>query len=86
MTDRQSGQLRRLEALDFSRVRLHNGSVKSITASSVKNDTADMAQPTQEITRTTAETLTSTVSHSSSYSFTEGLKLSAATELLGAIR
>lgn len=63
-----------------------NGSVKSITASSVKNDTADMAQPTQEITRTTAETLTSTVSHSSLYSFTEGLKLSAATELFGSYK
>ena len=52
-----------------------NSPVKSIAASSVKNDTADTATPTHDVTKSIAETLTSTVNHSSSYSFTEGLKM-----------
>ena len=35
MTDRQSGQLRRLEALDFSRVRLH---YKALYVEGIKGD------------------------------------------------
>ena len=60
-----------------------NSPVKSIAASSVKNDTADTATPTQDVTKSIAETLTSTVNHSSSYSFTEGLKMGAEASSFG---
>ncbi|MBQ9596487.1 MAG: hypothetical protein IJR35_11585 [Synergistaceae bacterium] len=60
-----------------------NGSVKNVEASSVKNDTSGTVTASQHVSKTTSETLTSTVNHSSSYSFTEGVKASAEASSFG---
>lgn len=56
-----------------------NKDKENVEASSVKNDTNTTVTTSQTITKSTTESLTNTVDHSSSYSFTEGLKIATET-------
>lgn len=56
-----------------------NKDKENVEASSVKNDTNTTVTTSQNITKSTTESLTNTVDHSSSYSFTEGLKIATET-------